>query len=152
MLLITARSRELERLLQAAAAKRQLFVQAAEPATFSSHKAHLYCTDVVDVTCAWGRVRDLVEEYGLGAKLATTAYFAGVDRHKGVTLYLPRRDQVDEVLDWLTFHMDGWPVDGPIPGDAALGNGVHTRFELARDFGRDVTYRTYRRHYRPAGT
>jgi hypothetical protein len=148
MLLITARSRDLERLLEAN--RWQPFVQAAEPATFSGHKAHLYCTDVIDVACAWGRVCDLVDEYGLGAKLATAAYFAGPDRHKGVTLYLPRRDQAAELVDWLTFHLDGWPVDGPIPGDVARGNGVHTRFELDRDLGRDVSYHTYRRHYRPA--
>jgi hypothetical protein len=148
MLLITIRSLDLERLLEATTW--QPFVQAAEPVSFSGHKAHLYCTDTIDVACAWGRVLDLVDEAGLGAKLATAAYFAGADRHKGVTLYLPHRDQVDELVDWLTFQMGGWPVDGPIPGDVAHGNGVHTRFELDCDLGRDLSYDTYRRHYRPA--
>jgi hypothetical protein len=128
------------------------FCQLADAETFSGTKAHLWCADTGDVVSAWQRIRWIVEEYGLGAKAATSRYFAVADRHKGVTLYLPERARVDETVEDLVRWMDGWPIDGPIAGDTPRGNGVHTRFEFAYDPGVDVDEDTYHRLYVPAPT
>lgn len=137
------------------ASARTSFVEVSSPSSFSGHKLHIYCTDIGDVLSAYQRLIFDVEDRGWGMKLATQRFFDATahghkQAHKGVTIYLPRRAEVEDEIDWVVRLMEGWPVDGRIQGDTPKGNGVHHRFELDYDPEVDVDYDEYLRLYKPA--
>lgn len=133
------------------------FETKAMPATLSGYKAHIYCEDLDQVEIAWNRVKDEVDLWGWGAKIAGPRFFDLVDPGhkqwgKGVTIYFPRRDEWKSDLDHLVRLMAGRPenVQKPIAGDTYAGNGVSWRFEFSPDPGYDILPGDVMRWYKEA--
>jgi hypothetical protein len=135
------------------------FIVKHMPATLSGYKAHIYCEDLDQVDIAWNRVKDEVEIWGWGAKLADDTFFDVIKPGnkqwgKGVTIYFPRRADWKSDLDHLVRLMAGRPesVQKPIQGDTYAGNGVSWRYEFHSDPGYDIDPGDVMQWYKMAST
>lgn len=133
----------------------QAFLQVADtPETMSGYKLHVYAESVADVLDAWERVRSVVEERGLAAKLATDRFFQAYGTtpqgHKGVTVYLPRRSSFQQDARAVLRALDGYRHTATVEGDGALSNGAGWRFEFSEDPRRNLSLEAYAAAYAPA--
>jgi hypothetical protein len=130
------------------------FLQTHNTETMSGTKLHVYCPNVEAVEIALARLWDDAEQFGWGMKAATARFYerhnGGAQHGKGVTIYLPHRDTVDEEIDWIARLLEGFPFAGEIAGDEMVTPALGKRFELRADPGRDLTTREYYDWYVPS--
>jgi hypothetical protein len=138
------------------------FLTLGTPETFSGWKAHVYADNVDDAIAILHRVRlDIAQPdnpEGWGAKVATQQFFDYTNgghkqRGKAVTLYFPKKANVEKDIEWLVREMEGIPKrqQREIEGDDYRGNGVSIRFELSRNApDRDLDYQEYQKYYEPS--
>ena len=136
----------------------QSFYSVVSPATFSGTKLHIEASTPEQTDDAYQRVYDIVQARGLGMKVATPKFHtsaAGTGQEgKGVTIYLPRRDTVDDDIGFISRALEGYDAPGRgIAGDEPVDGvpGLYRRYELSPDApDRDLDYSEYHRYYVPA--
>lgn len=112
--------------------------------SYSGWKLHIYSVTEEDVEELALRLFKLVEERGMGMKLATPRILAkfapgNPQRGKGVVIYLPRRATLDDDIAAVVAAVEGYAPQGEIQGSEHVAGPVWKRFDLAQDLGRDVT-------------
>jgi hypothetical protein len=139
------------------------WVMVADPRRWSGHKLHVACDDADQVAEATARLHRIVADRGIGMKAAARHLVeppANLGPHgryhrvkaapvrKGVTLYLPRRDDLDRDTTAVAAALDGYQCDTTLSGDNHVGGPLWHRYEFTHDPGHDVDdYRTYHRLY-----
>ena len=135
------------------------FLTVYEPETMSGTKVHIAADSPESTADATDRLWKLVNEEGLGLKVGSPAFHDVTkgdhpQRGKGVTVYLPERDKVDEHMAAIREAMDGYdPPMSEIDGDDVIDaeRGIHSRYELRADApDRDLSVDEYLRYYESA--
>lgn len=118
----------------------------------SGWKAHITTFDTDEAFDAWQRIADVVEAHGLAVKFAGPRvhhnWGLGDQQGKGLTVYFPHRETVEEDMYAIVNAMDGWHHDDPPNGDLRIAPGIGARWEYGNeDYGRDLPQREYEQMY-----
>ena len=107
----------------------------------SGWKFHVYADNLDEVAYLYEKLLPLVNKYGAGLKLAggksLKVLAANPDQTgKGVTIYLPSKTFVNNMLDDfvsdLQSAISGYTKKGNISGDRMITNNIGYRYELLR--------------------
>jgi hypothetical protein len=107
----------------------------------SGWKFHVYADNLDEVAYLYEKLLPLVNKYGAGLKLAggKTLKTLATDPNqigKGVTIYLPSKTFVNNMLDDfvgdLQSSISGYTRKGNISGDRMITNNIGYRYELSR--------------------
>ena len=116
--------------------------------TYSGWKVHVSADTDKEVLQVVSLLEPWAEKRGLQGKMASSGMLDhfrndnSPQRYKGVVLYLPERDRVEEDLKAISNAMVGW--NKPVTqGDEIISPGVGVRFEFTEDPGRDVDIDEY---------
>ena len=137
------------------------FYQPRQAKTISGHKVHISSESTDEIKEVLQRLLPILDaDEAMTFKLATEDFFtrtAGdhAQKGKGVTIYLPRVQTVEEDIAKIVGAMEGWKGSGrSIEGDEMLANGVGRRYELREPITQEIDMKNdadrYARLYVPA--